>query len=59
VGSYPGRVEKEKATLITGRKRLSFSWGRKNHKNKTTFTIALKDKLIEELNPNPNQPQIV
>ncbi len=31
----------------------------KYHQNKTTFTIALKDKLIEDLNPNPNHPQII
>jgi hypothetical protein len=31
----------------------------KYHQNKTTFTIALKDKLIEDLNPNPNYPQTI
>jgi hypothetical protein len=29
----------------------------KYHQNKTTFTIALKDKLLEELNLNLNHPQ--
>ncbi len=31
----------------------------KYNQNKTTFTIALKDKLIEELNPNLNHPQTI
>jgi hypothetical protein len=32
----------------------------KYHQNKTTFTIALKDKFIEELKPNnPNNLHVI
>jgi hypothetical protein len=31
----------------------------KYHQNKTTFTVAFKDKHVEELNPIPNHQQII